>query len=455
MLLCAQYVIPVTQKPIENGAVLVQDGIIKDFDKAELMKLRYPNEEIKDFGSAALTPGFIDLYACSEDAILRGLIPDVPYVEWLKVIWKLRGKLNEEEAYVSSFLGILGQIHSGVTTMADITYTGSCVKSANELGIRGVFYREVNAIDKNLINYSIRSATDDLEEWQKSTNSSRISFGLAPAQVFRCHPLLYSAITDYANKHGDIPIALRLAGSKEEYRFVKYGAPIVSVDDSDVKSYMEIEPWLPSSVTPINYVLNWKGFDAKNVLAIHCVQVDDDDLDTLKSHNVAIAVCPAINAQLGMGAAPVNEFIKAGLRVGISTNAPVLIDNLGIFADLRVELLLQRAMNAGSIDFLSSQTVLETGTIRAAKALNLDDKIGSLDIGKCADIVAIDLSTSHQLPTTDPVAVLLSNANASNVLMTMIDGKILFNRGHFHIDAPIATNLKTVSEIHSRLKNEN
>lgn len=456
MLLCADYVIPVTSKPIQGGAVLVRDGKIMDIGDSAMMRLRYPDEETADFGSAAITPGFIDLYSCSEDAALRGLIHDVPYVEWVHEVWKLRQRMSKDDVYCSAYLGGLEALSSGITTMADITKTGACVRVADELGMRGTFYREVIAVEKKLVPYSIKKAVHDIEEWSGQVDRSRITLGFAPGQVFRVHPGLYGQVAQYASTHGDIPIALRLAGSEEEFRFVMYGTPIgSSLDDEnrvDLEGYMEVAPWLPTSVTPVNYVLNWGGFNAKNVLAIHCCRVNDDDLSRLKEHDVAVAVCPTVNAQLGMGAAPINEFLRANMRIGISTNAPAALDFVDIFTEMRVALLIQRAMNAGSQDFLSSQTLLEMGTIRAAQALHIDDHVGSLEVGKQADIVAIDLSgSSHHFPTLDPVTAMLSSASRSDVMMTMVDGKVLYDQRGWHVGEDANEKVARVLEVRKRL----
>lgn len=107
MLLCAKYIVPVSSEPRENGAVLVRDGVIADIGTAEMMRLRYPDEEVKDFGMAALTPGFIDLHARVEDGVLRGLIRDLPFVEWRKNIADLRSRISSKEAYDSAYLGCL------------------------------------------------------------------------------------------------------------------------------------------------------------------------------------------------------------------------------------------------------------------------------------------------------------------------------------------------------------
>ena len=151
-----------------------------------------------------------------------------------------------------------------------------------------------------------------------------------------------------------------------------------------------------------------------------------------------------------MGVAPVGEFLRAGLRVGLGTNAPGALDFVDLFTEMRVELLLQRAVNKG--DFITSQTLMEMGTLRAAEVLRLEDKIGSLDVGKQADIIAIDLSGSHQTPTSDPVSAILSSAGDSDVMMTMVNGNILFERGQWHVVGEVAKNIAHVLEIRGKLR---
>lgn len=450
MLLCAQYVVPVTSEPIENGAVLVRDDKIVDIGPADKMRLRYSEEETYDYGMAAITPGFIDLYSRGEDAVLRGMIPDLPYVAWGKEIDRLRSRISSKELFDSAYLGGLESIASGITTVADITVSGACVAAAQKLGLRGVFYRETAAVDKRLVDYAIKKTDADLEKWSKEIDSNRITLGVAAAPVFRCHPLIYTRVAEYATKQGDLPMALTIAGSREEHRFVKYGAAVGSDERFDIHGFMEIPPWLPTQVSPVNYVLNWKAFEAENVMAIHCVRVSDEDIAKLKEYDIAIALCPSFTAQLGMGVAPLSEFLRAGLRVGLGTDAPGALDFVDIFTEMRVELLIQRALTTG--DFITSQTLLEMGTIRAAQVLGLEDKIGSLEVGKQADIVAIDLSGSHQASTSNPVSAMLSFASNSDVMMTMVNGSMLFERGQWHVEGEVAKNIAHVLEIRGKLR---
>ena len=156
MLLCAQHVLRVSSAPIEYGAVLVKDGKIADIGKADMLRIRYAEEEVRDFGTAAICPGLINLYARLEDAIFRGLMSDVPYAAWMKEISDLRRRLSAEESYESAYLGALESLASGITTVGDISTTGAAAKAADKVGLRAVVYREISAIDKNLVNYSLK-----------------------------------------------------------------------------------------------------------------------------------------------------------------------------------------------------------------------------------------------------------------------------------------------------------
>ena len=121
-----------------------------------------------------------------------------------------------------------------------------------------------------------------------------------------------------------------------------------------------------------------------------------------------------------------------------------------MFIEMRTGMLIQRAMGRGM--FLDSSTMLEMATMGGARALRMEDKIGSLEVGKHADIVAVDLSGSHQTPTTDPVSAVVNTAAGSDVVMTMVDGKVLYERDHWHVDVQVAKNIASVIEIRGKLR---
>lgn len=449
MLLCAQYVVPVSSAPIENGAVLVRGKTIADVGSADMMKLRYPEEEVRDFGMAAIIPGLIDLYSRIEDAAFRGLLHDSPYVSWMKEMADFRSKIEPKEEFDSAFLGGLESLSAGITTVCDITSTGASVAALQKIGLRAVVYHEAAAIDKRLVNYAIKKVDSDLEKWSPRIDSERITLGVAPAAVFQCHPQLYKLTTDYANRN-KLPVAMELAGSREEYRFVKYGTVVNSEDRFNPHGFMEIPPWLPTQVSPVNYVLNWGAFEAENVMAVHCVHTTEDDLAKLREYDIAVAVAPSMEAQLGMGVAPIDEYLRAGMRVGLATGAPGSIDFGDLFTEMRVALMVQRAQSTAN--FISAQTLLEMATLRAAQVLHQDDKIGSLEVGKYADICVVDLSGSHQTPTSDPVSAILSSAGNNDVAFTMVQGNALYERGKWHVDGEVAKTIAHVIEIRGRLR---
>jgi 5-methylthioadenosine/S-adenosylhomocysteine deaminase len=265
-------------------------------------------------------------------------------------------------------------------------------------------------------------AARDIAAWRETADAERMTVGIAPHAPYSCHPELFRRVAEYASD--GTPVAIHLAGSREEYQFVKYGSSMLAIDVRDV--YDRRAPlWLPTGVSPVRYVLQWRLFDAPNVLAVHCTQVDDADIEVLASRDVAIAHCPRCNAKLGMGVAPVTKFLGAGIRVGIGTDSPAASNSTDMFEEMRVGLLLQRAV-LGEEHFMIARQFMKMATLDAARALRMDATIGSLEPGKRADIVAVDLSKSHQIPTHSPYSTLVHTANQENVLWTMVGGKVAY-----------------------------
>lgn len=450
MLLCAQYILPITAKPLQEGAVLIRNGVIRDIGTADMLKVRYPDEEVADYGQAALMPGLVDLHTHLENSVMRGIVHDVPYTTWIVSILEKSAKMDVGDWYDSAILGGLEALSSGITCIADITTTGAACTATQKLGLRSVIYREVGAMDKRRVDYAMRVAENDILHWREEVDAERITIGVASAAMYACHPSVFGKVSEFAAKE-DIPVAMHLAGSREEYKFIKYGSSPFAVHTMDQKrGYVEIPPWLPSGTTPVRYALNWGAFESSNVLAIHCVHVDDEDIKKLKEYDVAVAACPRCNAQLGMGVAPLTKFLRAGLRTGLGTDSPAATDSTDILTEMRIGMLVQRAVNVG--EFLDSQTMLEMATIGGARALKLDEQIGSLEVGKRADIIAIDLSGSHQTPTTDPVSAVVNTCTGADVLMTMVDGAMLYEKNKWHVDVEVSKKIARVIEIRGKLR---
>ncbi|HET6351602.1 MAG TPA: amidohydrolase family protein [Coriobacteriia bacterium] len=422
MLLTARYVLPVASAHIENGAVLVRDDSIVEIGTFDELRARHPEEEVKDFGLAAILPGFVDMHTHLEYSAMRGLVDDLPYSQWKLQLMQKQGKFSSQDWDDSALLGALEAVQSGITTIADITSTGASGHAAQATGMRGVIYREVATMEKSKVDGVMNVAASDIGAWRETSDTTRLNFGLAPHAPYSCHPELFKRVAEYAAD--GTPVSIHLAGSKEEHDFVKYGSSPLATDVRDVYN-TQAPLWLPTGVSPVRYVLQWGLLDVPNIMAVHCTQVDDEDIEVLASRDVSIAHCPRCNSKLGMGIAPVGKFLAAGIKVGLGTDSPAASNSMDVFEEMRIGLLLQRAV-LGEENFMTGGKFVKLATLDAARALRMGDVVGSLEPGKKADIVAVDLSKSHQLPTHFPYSTVVHTANPENVLCTMIGGRVVY-----------------------------
>lgn len=447
MLLTARYVLPVSAPHIEDGAVVVQDGRIVAVGGREELVARFPAEEVRDFGLAALLPGFVDTHTHLEYTAFRGLVDDLPYSQWKMQVLAKESALSAEDWEDSAALGAIETLASGITTIADITSSGASARAAAAAGLRGIVYREVQTMEKAHVPEVMRAAADEIAQW-RGLAPGLLSVGIAPHAPYSCHPELFLRVADLASAE-DLPVAIHLAGSKDEYDFVKYGSSPLALEFSEETNWSEAG-WLPTGVSPVRYVLQWGLFKLPNVLAVHCVQVDDTDIEVLADHDVAVSYCPRCNAKLGMGTAPLQKFLERGLRVGIGTDSPASNNTVDEFDEMRIGLLIQRGLT-GEASFFTAEMFVRLATLEAARALRMDDVIGSLEAGKQADVVAVDLSSSHQVPTQDPYGALVHSANAEHVLMTMVAGEVRYDRGSF-TSLDLAATIERVERMRAKLR---
>jgi 5-methylthioadenosine/S-adenosylhomocysteine deaminase len=432
MLLTASYVLPVSSPHIEDGAVLVRgDRIIAVGPRAELVAA-HPDEPVRDFGLAVLMPGFIDLHTHLEYSVFRGAVDDVPYTSWKMQVSHKQERLSKEDWQDSAVLGAMEALGSGITTVADITRSGNSVAAAKDSGLAGVFYREVSTMDKTKVAGRMAEAETDIEVWRSTAEGAPIEIGIAPHSPYTCHPALFEAAADLAITRG-LPAAIHLAGSRDEYDFVRYGSSALAQDFREQSGWRDVA-WMPTGVSPVRYVMQWGLLKVPRLLAVHCVQVDEEDIAILADHQVSIAHCPRCNAKLGMGIAPLPLFFQHGINVGLGTDSPASNNTVDPFDEMRIGLLLQRGVSGESdfFRFFTARTFLRLATIWGARALGLEDEIGSLEAGKRADVIAIDLSSSpHMVPTADPYSALVHAANQKDVVMTMVSGRVLFDSGEY------------------------
>jgi len=427
MLLTAKWVLPISKKPIADGAVVTEGSKIKDIGKFKTLVKKYPDEKVMDFGKAIIMPGFVDLHTHLEYSIFRGVCDDLGYADW-KIQLTLKSELLKKSDWTSSaYLGALETIQSGITTIADITDSGASLRAAKNAGLRGIIYYEVGGMDHTQVPQIMARAERDVEKWVETTEGTNLAIGFAPHSPYTVSPPLYKKSIQWASER-NLPLCTHLAGSKAEYDFVKYGSGHLSHEYWELAGWSDIL-WQPTGVSPVKYLEEWGAFEGGKLLAVHCVQVDDADIDTLKRYDVSVAHCPRCNAKLGMGIAPLQCFLGRGLSVGIGTDSPASNNTMDMFDEMRIGLLVQRSLNR-SVDF-TAENFVYMATLGGARAIGMHGEIGSLDPGKEADIAVVDMSHSHQIPAGDPYSALVYTANQENVILTMVAGKILYENGRY------------------------
>ncbi len=265
-----------------------------------------------------------------------------------------------------------------------------------------------------------------MDELQERASSTNLAVGIGPHSPYGVCAELYGACVRLARER-NVALGTHLAGSADEYEFVKYGSSTLGTLLREMMGWDQI-PWQPTGVSPVKYLEQWDVFEVPNTVAVHCVQVSRDDIDILHKYDVGIVHCPKCSAKLGMGIAPLEMFRQRGSRVAIGTDSPASNNVMDMIDEMRTGLLLQRGVTT-SVELNSAESFVRMATLGGAEVLKMEDSAGTLDVGKKADIVCVDLSHSRQIPTGDPYSAVVYTANQEDVRMTMIDGKILYQDG--------------------------
>lgn len=425
MIITAKWVLPVSMPPIEDGAVRTDgDSIVAVGRQADVAPA--VGEEVLDFGKAAILPGFVDLHTHLEYSVFRGLVDDLPYTPWKLQVMARSKSLSDDDWAASARLGALEAIQSGITCIADMTSSDVSLPAAADAGLRGVIFHEIEGMDTSAIDRIIGEAVDKMDKMAQDASDTNLGVGIGPHSPYGVCAELYRACVDVARDR-NIALCTHLAGSSDEYEFVKYGSSELGNVLREMKGWTDI-PWQPTGVSPVKYLEQWDVYEVPNSIAVHCVQVNRDDIDILNKYGVGIVHCPKCSAKLGMGIAPLTEFRERGARVGIGTDSPASNNVMDMFDEMRTGLMLQRGLSK-SVELHSAESLVRTATLGGAEVLKMQECIGTLDPGKKADLICVDLSQSHQIPTGDPYSAVVYTANQEDVRLTMIGGRIVYRDG--------------------------
>ena len=416
----ARWVVPIARPPLRDGAVAVRDGRIAYVGR----RSGAPKGDVQDLGDALLLPGLVNAHTHLELTAMRGFLEDLSFSEWIVRLQRAKTMLLTPASMLDSAkLGIAEGLHAGITTFGDTCDSGVALEAMHAMGVRGVMYQEVFGPDPKACDEAIAGLRRKLDV-HRTLESALLRIGVSPHAPYTVSDRLFEAVRDLAREQ-KLPVAIHIAESAEEDAFVREGAGPFA--DGHRARGLSVTP---RAVTPIA-LLERLGVLSTRPLLIHCVRAREADIAAMAAHRCSIAHCPASNAKLGHGIARLSEWIEAGITVGLGSDSMASNNRMHVLEEARLALLAQRSRGGAFAGFPATRA-LEMATLGGARSLGLDDEIGSLEVGKSADLCAFALDELHAVPNEDPIATAvfaLGGASARVVVVAgqprVVDGRLL------------------------------
>lgn len=411
----ARWIVPVTSEPIANGVVAVDGDRIAYVGPAD----GAPAGEDQQLGNVVLLPGLVNAHCHLELTAMRGFLEDIDFRRWILRLTDARRAVLDRDALLDSArYGIEEGLRAGITMYGDTCSSGVVMQAMREMAVRGVMYQEVFGPDPAQCDESmqgLRNAVAGL----RYLETPLVRLGISPHAPYTVSDLLFRASAAFAREQG-LPMAIHIAESDLEQRLVAEAQG--SFADGLRRRGIDV---LPRAETPIR-LLERLGVLESHPLLIHCVRVDPHDVVAIASSGSAVAHCPISNAKLGHGVAPLTELLAQGVTVGIGSDSMASNNRMDILEEARIALLAQRA-RLGSSETPGAVEMLELATIEGAKALGVEQLIGSLEEGKQADLAAFSLAGAA--PTQDPVTAAIFSIDTSRAEFVTVAGRPLVSQG--------------------------
>jgi len=403
----ARWVIPVASAPLRNATVTVGDReIIYVGPRAQAP----PGTNI-DLGASVLLPGLVNAHTHLELTAMRGLLRGIPFVPWIRTLTQARSAVLTDGAMLDAARwGIVEGLVAGITTYADTSASGVVLQALNELRVRGVMYQEVFGPSPTQRSAALAELRGRIEALRPSA-TDLVRLGVSPHAPYTVHEDLLVDTAAYALGAG-LPVAIHLAESDAEIRLLREGEGPFA-DGLRARGISVVR----RSHSPVHLLVEL-GIVLARPLLIHCVKVDQTDIAFISEHGCPVAHCPASNAALGHGIAPVREMLDAGVVVGLGSDSLASNDRLDILGEGRLAVLLQN-VRLDRPDALTPADAVALATIGGARALGLETRIGTLEPGKDADLAAFSLAAVRQTAIEDPWEAALAAAATPAVLVTV------------------------------------
>jgi 5-methylthioadenosine/S-adenosylhomocysteine deaminase len=363
-----------------------------------------------DATGCAVVPGFVQTHIHLCQTLFRGSADDLALIDWLKKrVWPLEAAHSAESIAASAALGIAELIKGGTTcalTMETVNHTAEVFRVVRESGFRATVGKcmmdkgdEVPTELREETNNSVSQSIALLEEWHGKANG-RIRYCFAPRFAVSCTRELLEQVGRLARDRG-VMIHTHASENRTECEIVE----------------------TETGMRNVAY-LDQVGLTGRHVVLAHCVHLSDDEIEILLRTRTNVVHCPSSNLKLGSGIAPIVKLLANGVSVSLGADGAACNNRLDMFTEMRTAALLQKALHGPEV--LPAPRVLRMATIEGARALGLESEIGSLEVGKKADLALIGLQELHSSPKAeDVVSTVVYSAGPGDVRTVMVDGRIL------------------------------
>ena len=365
--------------------------------------------EVYDGKNRLLMPALVNAHSHAAMTLLRGYAENLPLQRWLEDrVFPFEDKIQDEDAYYSTALAIAEMIRTGTASFTDMYFFPSAtVEAVVEAGVKANLNRCVQCFDEAQTveqNHQIPESLALFEQYHNAENG-RIRIDFSIHAEYTCKSRIVRSYSEMCRERGG-RMHLHLAETAREQQecIERYGK------------------------TPAEWFESLGTFDSPTAAA-HCVAVTESDMDILRAHGVSVVHNPTSNLKLGSGFAPIRRMIDKGINVTLGTDGVASNNNLNMFEEMHLADIIHDGYHNDPTHIKSAE-VLDMATVNGAKLQGRDDT-GVLEVGKKADIIAVDLTKPHLYPNFDTLALLTCSAQAGDVCMTMADGRILYENGVF------------------------
>ncbi len=413
----ADWVCPVSSPPVRNGRLAVENGRICPLLSEENRREKTGGNSYDrvTFPGCAIIPGFVNGHSHLELTILRGFLDDLPFTEWIPHLTRLKyEQLSRNDMLISANLGCIEMLRAGVTCLGEVMDLGTAWEAMRSFGLQGIVYQEVFGPSESHADESLAALKRKIDAyWREQTPSFRA--GVSPHAPYTVSQKLFRAVNDYSRAEG-LPLTVHIGESKDEGAFVRHGTGLFA--DRLRARGITVSG---AGCSPVAY-LDRCGLLRPEVLLIHAIDLEDQDLTLLRDKGAGVVHCPKSNAKLAHPTARVAEMKAAGVRLSLGTDSMASNNAVDMFEEMRAAIFQQRSFT-GRFDALDAPTAFRMATLGGAECLGLSSELGSLDPGKRADFAVVNLDDVSLQPVHDPIESLVYSASRHNVKATYLGGR--------------------------------